>query len=209
MYYVCSIPGDRLSVQNCSTEKIRPDQTRPDQTRLWQSVAASDSLWQPVTVCGILWQSVVVCGSLWQSFAVCSSLCKSMAVCGSLWRFVAPYCSLWQSFPNLKAMLRPLRWTSEGWCLPDVRRPTDYPFCIFSVSFVFLNSLVFCLVSTVLWSGATSICDGIISFIEWQNNPNYDNLSRNVYIYLSKREGGRWGGGGSTVSVSLAAFSVV
>ena len=32
----------------------------------------------------------------------------------------------------------------------------DYPFSIFSVSFVF------CVTLTVLWGGATSICDGII-----------------------------------------------
>ena len=37
------------------------------------------------------------------------------------------------------------------------------PFSIFSVYFVFLNSLLFCVISTVQWSGATSICDGIIS----------------------------------------------
>ena len=40
----------------------------------------------------------------------------------------------------------------------------DYPSYIFSVSFVFLNSLLFCVISTVQWSGATSICDGIIIF---------------------------------------------
>ena len=38
----------------------------------------------------------------------------------------------------------------------------DYPSYIFSVSFVFSNSLLFCVISTVQWSGATSICDGII-----------------------------------------------
>ena len=38
----------------------------------------------------------------------------------------------------------------------------DYPSYIFSVSFVFLNSLLFCVISTVQWSGATSIFDGII-----------------------------------------------
>ena len=38
----------------------------------------------------------------------------------------------------------------------------DYPSYIFSVSFVFLNSLLLCVISTVQWSGATSICDGII-----------------------------------------------
>ena len=42
------------------------------------------------------------------------------------------------------------------------RSPPDYPSSIFLVSFVFLSSLLFCLISTVLWSGATSICDGII-----------------------------------------------
>ena len=44
------------------------------------------------------------------------------------------------------------------------RSPPDYPSSIFLVSFVFLSSLLFCLISTVLWSGATSICDGIIFF---------------------------------------------
>ena len=39
----------------------------------------------------------------------------------------------------------------------------DYPSHIFSISFVVLNSLLFCVISTVQWSGATSICDGIIS----------------------------------------------
>ena len=38
----------------------------------------------------------------------------------------------------------------------------DYPSYIFSVSFVFLNSPLFCVISTEQWSGATSICDGII-----------------------------------------------
>ena len=45
------------------------------------------------------------------------------------------------------------------------RSPPDYPSSIFLVSFVFLSSLLFCLISTVLWSGATSICDGIILVI--------------------------------------------
>ena len=40
----------------------------------------------------------------------------------------------------------------------------DYPSYIFSISFVFLNSLLFRVISTVQWSGATSICDGIILF---------------------------------------------
>ena len=39
----------------------------------------------------------------------------------------------------------------------------DYPSYIFSISFVFLNSLLFRVISTVQWSGATSICDGIIA----------------------------------------------
>ena len=47
----------------------------------------------------------------------------------------------------------------------------DYPSYIFSISFVFLNSLLFCVISTVQWSGATSICDGIIygtlSLLRW------------------------------------------
>ena len=33
---------------------------------------------------------------------------------------------------------------------------------IFSISFVFLNGLLIRVISTVQWSGATSICDGII-----------------------------------------------
>ena len=32
-------------------------------------------------------------------------------------------------------------------------------------SVVFLNSLLFCVVSTVQWCGATSICDGIIIMV--------------------------------------------
>ena len=43
------------------------------------------------------------------------------------------------------------------------------------------------------------------SFIKWQNNPKYDNLSRNFYIFLTAW--GERGGGGSTQAVSLAAFS--
>ena len=46
----------------------------------------------------------------------------------------------------------------------NILKMTDYPFSIFSVSSVFLNSLLFCVISTVLWGGATSICDGIIFF---------------------------------------------
>ena len=38
----------------------------------------------------------------------------------------------------------------------------DYPSYIFSISFVFLKRLLFCVISPVQWSGATSICDGII-----------------------------------------------
>ena len=30
---------------------------------------------------------------------------------------------------------------------------------------MFLNSLLFCLIATVLWSGATSICDGFIDIL--------------------------------------------
>ena len=37
--------------------------------------------------------------------------------------------------------------------------------CIRDSFFVFLNSTLFCVISTVLWSGATSIFDGFISFI--------------------------------------------
>ena len=58
-----------------------------------------------------------------------------------------------------------------GHRMSKARRPTfgtrlstpDYPSYIFSISFVFLNSLLFCVISTVQWSGATSICDGIIA----------------------------------------------
>ena len=41
----------------------------------------------------------------------------------------------------------------------------------------------------------------IFPFIKWQNNPKYDNLSRNFHKWLTER-------GGSTVSVSLTAFYV-
>ena len=49
-------------------------------------------------------------------------------------------------------------------------RPLDYPSYIFLISFVFLNSLLFCLISTVLWGSATSICDGIIEIpiVHWR-----------------------------------------
>ena len=43
----------------------------------------------------------------------------------------------------------------------------------------------------------------ILSIIKWQNNPKYDNLSRNFYIFLTASgEGGE----GSTQAVSLTAF---
>ena len=53
---------------------------------------------------------------------------------------------------------------------PKARRPTfdtrlstpDYPSYISWVPFVFFNSLLLWLKTTVLWSGATSICDGFI-----------------------------------------------
>ena len=46
----------------------------------------------------------------------------------------------------------------------------DHPSYIFLISFVFLNSLLFCLISTVLWGSATSICDGIIEIpiVHWR-----------------------------------------
>ena len=45
--------------------------------------------------------------------------------------------------------------------------------------------------------------DPFLSFIEWQNNPKYDNLSRIFYIFLTASgEGGE----GSTQAVSLTAF---
>ena len=42
----------------------------------------------------------------------------------------------------------------------------------------------------------------ILSIIKWQNNPKYDNLSRNFYIFLTASGEG----GGSTQAVSLTAF---
>ena len=79
-----------------------------------------------------------------------------MAVCGNLL----------QSFPNFSKTHCNIQRSA-----PDYRRPTidvrlstlDYPSYIFSVSFVFLNSLLFCVISTVQWSSAISICDGIIA----------------------------------------------
>ena len=44
----------------------------------------------------------------------------------------------------------------------------------------------------------------ILSFIKWQNNPKYDNLSRIFYIFLTASGEGE---GGSTQAVSLTAFS--
>ena len=44
--------------------------------------------------------------------------------------------------------------------------------------------------------------DPFFCFLKWQNNPKYDNLSRNFYIYLTAS-----GEGGSTQVVSLTAFS--
>ena len=76
--------------------------------------------------------------------------------------FVAACCSLWQPFPNFSK-------NNVTSFAPQARRlmfgrrsAPDYPFSIFSVSFVFLNSILFCVISTVLWGGATSIFDGII-----------------------------------------------
>ena len=46
--------------------------------------------------------------------------------------------------------------------------------------------------------------DPFLSFIKWQNNPKYGNLSRNFHIYLIASGEGR---GGSIQAVSLTAFS--
>ena len=51
----------------------------------------------------------------------------------------------------------------EVWTFGTRLSMPDYPSYICSISFVFLNSLLFCVISTVQWGGATSICDGIIS----------------------------------------------
>ena len=142
---------------------------------LWQSLAVCVSLWQPVAICCSLWQHVAVCCSLWQSVPVCCVLwqpvtfcgitCQPVAVYGSLWRFVAACCSLWQSFPNYSKN-NVTSFVPQARRLMFARRSTpDYPFSISSVSFVFLISLLLCAISTVLWGGATSICDGIILLI--------------------------------------------
>ena len=80
---------------------------------------------------------------------VCGSLCKPIVVFSSLWHFVAA-CYVTSFKPQARRLMFARR------------LPPDYPYHIFSVSFVFLNSLLFCVISTVQWSGATSICDGII-----------------------------------------------
>ena len=68
----------------------------------------------------------------------------------------------------------------------------DYPSHIFSISFVFLNSLLFCLISTVLWSGATSICDGIILDINRMigqiSNSNTNTNTQLRYNHITPRE---------------------
>ena len=82
--------------------------------------------------------------------AVCGSLLQSVTACGSY-------------FPTLAK-------NNVTTFAPKARRPTfgarlstpDYPSYIFSISFVFLDRLLFGVISTVQWSGATSICDGII-----------------------------------------------
>merc|ERR1712210_307232 len=84
--------------------------------------------------------------------------------------FLAVYCSLWQSLAACGSYFPTLAKNNVTTFAPKARRPTfgtrlttpDYPSYIFSISFVFLNSLLFCVISTVQWSGATSICDGII-----------------------------------------------
>ena len=48
-----------------------------------------------------------------------------------------------------------------------------------------------------------SICenfDPFLSFIKWQNNPKYDNLSRFFYIYLTASGEGGGGEGGAAFS---------
>ena len=74
---------------------------------------------------------------------------KNVSSCGSHFQIFA------------KTMLCPSRRRREGWCSPDVRHPT-IPLVSFFSLFVFLNSTLFCVISTVLWSGATSIFDGFM-----------------------------------------------
>ena len=70
----------------------------------------------------------------------------------------------------------------ESRCSPEYP-----PFCNFSVSFVILDSLLFCVVSTVQWCGASSICDGIIE--DNQNKNCYSNSKLDEMRQLSR--GGR------------------
>ena len=74
------------------------------------------------------------CVILWQSLAVCGVLCQPVVVCGSYFLTVTSFAL-------------------------QVRRLTGphYP-CL---SIQYFSILIFCLVRTVLWSGATSICDDI------------------------------------------------
>ena len=89
--------------------------------------------------------------------------------------FLVVYGSLWQSVAACASYFPTLAKNNVTIFAPKARRPTfgtrlstpDYPSYIFSISFVFLNSLLFCVISTVQWSGATSICDGIIVATEF------------------------------------------
>ena len=128
--------------ERCGTEKLKQNLFYENQKNAMS-----------INVFGSLWQSVTACCSLWQPVAAvtfCATLWDSVAVLSSLWRFVTACCSLWQSFPNFSK-------TNVTSFAPQARRlmfalrsAPDYPFSIFSVSFVFSNSLLFCLISTVL-----------------------------------------------------------
>ena len=65
----------------------------------------------------------------------------------------------------------------------NILKMTDYPFSIFSVSSVFLNSLLFCVISTVLWGGATSICDGIIIGPATTITSHYDSFCSTIIFH--------------------------
>jgi len=129
-------------------DQTRPDQTRPDQTRpdvhqLFTS--CSPDVHQLFTSCSpVVHQMFTSCSpDVHQLFTSCSPVVH-------------------QLFTSCSPLVHQL-FTS---CSPVVHQflsTLDYPSYIFSVYFVFLNSLLFCVISTVQWSGATSICDGIIS----------------------------------------------
>ena len=136
-------------------------------------------------------QSVVVCGSLWQTRPVLHQfLIRFSSILHPF--FISNLSTLHQFFIIISSSVLHQLFMSPSSVLhhffisslsvphqqknnvtsfaPKARRLTfctrlstlDYPSYIFSVSFVFLNSLLFCVISTEQWSGATSICDGII-----------------------------------------------